>query len=352
MSNISLNVDNNSDEYKYTGLDNSDFGYTLMLEQKKVLYAMIHMENNKIRKVNNCYDLEYNVMRLNVPYGFGKSIISLALVKSKNDPISRNFYSHFSNDKLVKMNVRRNINIDTTLIIISPLTINQWEEYVIKCNLNTLFVDTMEDLDILIINMFNHTLHKFDLIIMVYRKLRHDYTLPFDERYLERAHSNFSLISVLSIDKIWKRIIIDDYDLINISYDMSIPCKILWLLSSNNTEFYYKRVNNNSPLQISSVNHELINYFTDPNISELTISSKLIYDIPQVEIYNYIFENSSQSHLMYTDDILEQINLGKVIEAAVSMKLCIQCDNIHKFFFYLLCDSNNLYKYLRIYIII
>ena len=349
INNLFLNADNNDNKYQDHDLDNTDFGYKLYPEQKKILYVMRKLEMNESIISKGAIDqtgniIYYNTLRLGAPFSFGKSIVSLALIKTKNDPLDRNWYSFFNNEDIIELKIKRPIYINTTLIIVSPSTFYQWVGHIEKANLKALFINTLEDLDNLYVNLINNTFDKFDVVILVYRKLKHSYEIPFNRSYLHGSYTNVTLLSILSIDKLWRRVMIDDFDTINLYNDLSIPAKIIWLISATENYTSSRSIGNNSSIDICSVNHRILDALKDPYLETLTVEASLKVKIPIIEVYCYIFEygrmvNQVLNNLDYPIEVCEKINSGDISGAASVLGMSRECSSMGEFF-YLLIHKN------------
>lgn len=339
-------------------IDNTDFGYRLYPEQKQCLYLMKKAETSEfLYDRNRTKKIYYNKLCLGAPFSFGKTIVSLALIKLENTPIDRKQYSIFNNvskyshHNISELLIKRKKYIDTTLIIISPSVFSQWCEHIKKCNFNALLIDTYDDLELLYVNILNNSLDKYDLVLVVYRKLKHSYPLPLGVEMNWSEQSNISLISFLSTDKVWKRVMIDDFDTINLFYDLCIPAKIVWLISATNNINYgikYKDrsglFHTNNCFRVSAINHRINDILKDPYITDLTIKSNLSINIPKIQIYCYIFEygstvNQVLNNLNYSTEVCEKINSGDISGAASLLKLSKDCQSMGEFL-YLLIQKN------------
>lgn len=340
-------------------LDVSNFGFKLFPEQKQVLHLMRTLEQQEsiIKIGQEQEEISYNKLRLGTPFSFGKMVVSLALIKSKNIPIARKWYSFFNNEgtnsksNILELEIRRREFVDTTLVIVSPSMFHQWESHIHKCNIKALFINTLEDFDNLCVKLINKELGIFDLVLLVFRKLRPNSSLPLGMHYLDsHKNTNLSLLSILSIDKIWKRVIIDDFDTININSDLLVPCNIAWFIST--TMNHYSTRNNyhtNNCMSTSAVNHRIMDIIRDPAVFSITITSPLRVNIPKIHAICYTFEygrtiNQVLNNLNYPIEVCEKINSGDISGAAAVLGLSHNCSSLGEFLYLLIYKNKQSYN--------
>ena len=369
-----LDLRNKKDSPECTLLDNNNsFGYSLFREQKQVLHIMNKIEQNEylISKNNKIY---YNKVCLAAPFSFGKTILSCALIKLNNKSVDRLQYSFFDcyrnkDDTLQtsELILLRKKHINTTLVIVSPSTFLQWVMHIDKCNLKALYINTIEELDILLVNIINNNIFdKYDVILLAYRKLTRSYVLPpvKDKNicklrwYNYQALTNISVISILSVDKLWKRVIIDDFDSINITDDFNIPAKIVWLISTtSNIRKISSLRNMYSTTDCESVvatNHKILDCIKDPFM--LSIYSNLSIEIPKIKVKCYIFQyaktiNQVLNSLDYPIEVSEKINSGDISGAATILGLSYKsCNSLGEFLYLMIQKNKKMYiHYIGIY---
>lgn len=362
-------IENYYNTPKEESIDDTDFGYNLYPEQKQVLYLMKELESKKdiiVSGSDKYHKVCYNKLCLAAPFSFGKTVVSLALIKLKTTPIDRNWYSFFNNEsyketknEILELHVKRPFYVDTTLVIVSPSTFHQWLKHIEKVNINCLVINNIDDLDKLLVNVINNTLYRYDLVLLVYRKLRPGYYLPYGKSVLNWSEStNITVLSILSTDKVWKRVIIDDFDSININNDMLIPARIIWLISTTATTRFHRNSYNMSRhtyhtskcYDISALNHRIMDVIKDPILSNLAIRSNLNVNIPKIIFHSYIFKygrtvNQILNNLSYPPDVSERINSGDISGAAASLEMSRNCSSLGEFLYLLIHKNKQSYEH-------
>lgn len=336
-----------------------DFGFTLFKEQRQVLYIMNSLEQQQSIKISTTSSLPYHrstttfsytKLRLAACLSFGKTLVTLALIKLNNTPISRTWYTIFDNNTTttsgansITARVRRKYFLDTNLVIVSQSVYQQWIQHIKITGLKFLGIETNTDFRSLCILFINDKsiLEQYDLVIMIYRHLPHD-SLPHGasnhmSTYDKRTTIN--VLSLLSLNTEWKRVIIDDFDSINIAHDMIIPTRITWLISTtlNYPSFRFKVTPRLTDLL--SVNHKIMDSIRDLTINSLSIRADLDITnkiLPQIKVTTYVFLNAYLvnriiNDMNYSDEVIERINSGDVSGAAAALGITVHCDTAGEF---------------------
>lgn len=331
----------------------NDFGYTLFEEQLQVLYLMNNLEQQKsIEHVSSNGKLcaHYNTLRLGACLSFGKSIVTLALIKLNTQPLKREWYTIFDNHRStvsginsIAAKVIRKYYINTNLLVVSQSVYHQWVQHAKVTKLKVLGVETNVDFRSLCILFINDKakLEEYDIILMIYRHLP-DMSLPFGAskhipNYDKRTTIN--VLSLLSMNMEWKRVIIDDYDTINIGHDMCIPARMTWLISTTKSYGSNRYKLPQTITDITSINHKIIDNSRDLLIGGLTIQADLDIKariLPQIQhtIYTFLdayMLNRIVNDMQYSTDVVERLNSGDISGAATALGITVQCNTNGEF---------------------
>ena len=325
-----------------------NFGFTLFKEQKQVVYMMKELENQEtIEDTLNDNIIEFNKIRLGACLSFGKTIVTLALIKINNTPIKRNWYcvydqSNASNVNSITAKVIRKNYINTTLIIVSQSVYHQWMQHAKQANLNILGVETTNDFNNLFMTFLNdkNILENYDAIIMIYRHLQYD--LPFGANIhlpVNNRKTSINLLAILSLNTEWKRLVIDDFDTINITNDIIVPARITWCISTTTHHNSIKHQGINRLTDLFSVNHKILDIVKEPLLNLLTIRADLDIStkiVPRVKVIVYTFihgylMNKVVNNMQYSDEVVERINSGDISGAAAALGITIKCETPGEF---------------------
>jgi hypothetical protein len=300
---------------------------------------MKSLENQSCIRSKNFYNklIYFNKVRLGACLSFGKTIVALALIKTNNIPIERDSYSVPSHDdSYITAKIIRKYYVDTTLIIVSQSVFHQWVEHANKCNLNILMIESINDFNTLCTMFINDkkSLSQYDAIIMIYKPIRSG--LPYGT--IDGVNTTINVIASLSINTNWKRLIIDDFDTINIKHEITIPARMTWCISTTshriNTRYHY-----NGVMNIHSITPRIMDITKDPLLNHLTIkadldiASKIIPRI-NVEVYTFLFAclmNRIINSMEYSDEVIERINSGDISGAANSLGITVKCESSGEF---------------------
>lgn len=327
----------------------SNFGYTLFNEQLQVVYLMDKLEQQKsITCSRTSYNLVYNTLKLGACLSFGKTLVTLALIKLNTQPIKREWYTLFdkhpsspSEVSNITGKVLRTKFIDTNLIIVSQSVYHQWQQHAIKCGLSVLNVETNIDFRSLCILFINDRskIEAYDIVLLIYKHLPDD-SLPFGTPSLNYdKRTTIHVLSLLSLNVEWKRVIIDDFDTINIGKDMCIPSRITWLISTTNNNNGYRYKLPNTLSDIVAINHNIMDNSKDPMIKDLTIRADLNMSLrllPKIVHTTYTFLdayllNRIINDMAYSPEVIERLNSGDISGAASLLGITVQCHTSGEF---------------------
>lgn len=348
---LDLNINPHTPEIDHP----EDFGFTLFKEQRQVIYLMNELEKQPsiILSPSRHVPTEkicYNKLRLGACLSFGKTLVTLALIKLGNEPIKRNWYSIYdrSSNSLSHLNsiaakVVRKYYINTTLIIVSQSVYHQWKQHATTTKVKFLGIETNVDFRSLCILFLNNkeALEEYDVILMIYKHLPHE-SLPkgaSDHLCNYERRTTINVLGLLSLNTEWKRVVIDDFDTINITQDITIPTRMTWCISTTSHQITTRHKISPKLTDLLSVNHKIMDIVKDPNLSDLTIRADLDIStkiLPQVKVTAYTFlklylVNKIVNDMEYSDEVIERINSGDISGAASVLGITVQCNTAGEF---------------------
>jgi hypothetical protein len=345
---LDLNTNPNTPEIDHP----EDFGFTLFKEQRQVVYLMNELEKQPSIRLGSypSQQICYNKLRLGACLSFGKTLVTLALIKLGNEPIKRNWYSIYdrscnslSNLNSIAAKVIRKYYINTTLIIVSQSVYHQWKKHAETTKVKFLGIETNIDFRSLCILFLNNKrqLEEYDVILMIYKHLPHE-SLPMGAaehlcNYERRTTIN--VLGLLSLNTEWKRVVIDDFDTINITQDITIPARMIWCISTTSHQITTRHKVSPKLTDLLSINHKIMDIVKDPNLADLTIKADLDIStkiLPQVKITAYTFlrlylVNKIVNDMEYSDEVVERINSGDISGAASALGITVHCDTPGEF---------------------
>ncbi len=339
-----------------SNITDESFKYKLYERQKQVLFAMQQLEKQPTI-INNTQIIAFNKARLAASFSFGKTIVSLALIKSGNEPIERSKYSNF-NSKLGGSLITTQINypryLNTTLILVSASVLPQWKASALKCGLKILVISNQKELDtfcmLLLSSRRNNVLEKYDAVLLFYKAYPDNTISPWTpniepistiSKLLPDRVSTINIVAMLTADTEWKRFIVDDFDSIKIANDMVVPSRFSWYISTTLDTARVtglRKFNRDEDIcTISNVNGKIMSVGLDTYlIKSLSIYASLAISLPKINIITYMFRtaqiiNKIINDLEYSDDVVERINCGDIAAAALALNITTECNNIGQF---------------------
>lgn len=227
------------------------FKHTLYDCQSRLLEKTLNVESDPVVKFR---DVVYksNAGRISERMSFGKTVMLCALISMKPDCEAPE--QTLDNCKFVgqHFNYNQRKYIPLNIIVAEGKTIDQWEEYILKfTSLSSMTVGTKTQLE-----KFDKLLHsspdKLPCVILVKNsKLKAAYT-PINgkvfEITFEGSRSSVGVIADILDDVYVSRVIFDDFDILQLPNDATLPrAKFTWYVSATKQQNYQasfeKRVN-------------------------------------------------------------------------------------------------------------
>lgn len=277
--------------YKLTENNNifhDDTNVKLYLHQKIILSAMIEYENQC--KYNILYNTNETTIESNEgyyfdPIGTGRSIVLLSLIKYNNK--IKNFYSN---------DTPTNYNKQTIII---TKNYKKWLSNNKLFDLNIFTIKSISDLQNFILLPSNELIN-IDIILIKNAKTNNT---KYKNKYL------INIFSIQFANDIWKRVILDDFDIIKMPNEYyKIKTLFVWYVSYQyeykyNKEKYIKCNNYicKPNMQYYNIikyidNNKFINYMTI-----LTDSQLLLKSLPSnIQLIKYLINSLNSDYDIYT----------------------------------------------------
>jgi hypothetical protein len=321
----------------------TDFGYNLYHEQKQVLWLMHELEQMESINVHQ-YCMNYNKIRLASCLSFGKTIVTLALIALKQPIKSRALYGYnLPYTKSMYILVKRPRRAKTTLVVVAAPVYSQWVESIKKTGLYCLYVDNITQFKTLCVLCHNDQISCYDMVLLKLRNL----SMQIPGEFMQNT-SPITILAKVTMDMQWDRVIIDDYDTIRLTKELSIPARMTWLVSA--TSHAVRAIKSQSIFSMSSINGHIMDASNDILINQLKITSMIKNtDVlaPQIKciIYEFIYAtvlNKVLNGLNDNTELSEMINSGAISNAMNALN--ITCDSIGDFLSRVLDKYKTAYK--------
>jgi len=245
-----------------------NFKGNLYHHQRAVVAAMIRLETTRRVKVTGGYDLNYDAALLRDPVGTGKTIelISLMLLNKKQRLIPN--IMHFTksisyknaaeitedydlkkclDDKTtadVILHQRHHTILKPTLIVVGLSVFKQWLASIKRfSNLSVYEVTDAARIRKLVSVIKDKTINEYDVVLVRTSKCTEaSKGWPVDDpNFPTPSDGTYTVDIINSFNVCWNRVIIDDYDVIKLSTDLTVLRGVFtWYISATNKEAYKK----------------------------------------------------------------------------------------------------------------
>ncbi len=223
----------------------------LYLHQRTIVRAMMDLEYKRIFR--GTYTVRTNIGLLSEPVGSGKTFDILALILLQNKPkqYRDNIVSHVHGKGIYATIYKKYPKmIDANLIFVGISVLHQWTASIVEyTNLKLFVVDGIARLGQLIDMIESGEVSNYDVILVKNSKVcRTPDNFPADIQQREniciQAPTIFNVISNL-VHVTWKRVIIDDYDTIQLATSsFYINSIFTWFISSTDRRSISRFTNN------------------------------------------------------------------------------------------------------------
>jgi hypothetical protein len=330
---------------EHTLLSPPGFKHALYDCQSRLLEKMIRVEEKPVVIFR---DITYksNAGRISERMSFGKTVMLCALLSMKpncESPIytENDMQSEFVGQQFSTSNKKY---IQTNIIVGEGKTIEQWEEYISKfTTLSYLTVGTKAQLE-----KFDKMLHsnpeKIPTVLLVKNsKLKTEYT-PINgkvfEITFEGSRSSVGVLADILDDVYVSRVIFDDFDILQLPNDATLPCaKFTWYVSAtkktNYQDTYEKRKNVRSVKYLSEdKNLELFNLKCTLDVVQSSLNTAKIdsykVNTNEYEMVKDLYQGPTLQELLMLS--IEELtnkylsNVKKNINPYIPRNTCTKCN--------------------------
>ena len=337
---------------RYLFTDNNIFKGILYPPQSTLLHVMIQLEQigkftvTDGENYNLCNKwplmLHTNMARLSEKFSFGKTVLALALVCAQKNVENLNNLSQnitYNNGFLPNITIQYSKTIPITVVAAASSIISQWEENIKKLtNLKYFIIDNVFSLKkfeklIALPNL------NIDLVLIKVGRVTNNFK-AINKLNTESKHgSNQSLFgafnSILNGAKV-ARFIIDDFDVLKLSYDdYLISASFTWLISATRRQTNIKNsIQSGNTIQDflkKNLSCPILNYAHDDILNKtLSIHCDPSYVDTYIKSTKVLFRNilvkggnisKILQNLEVAPEILEMINGDAIATAAQTLGL-------------------------------
>ncbi len=183
----------------------------LFLHQKTIVARMIDLENNTIYKQNNI-KCRTSIGILAEPMGSGKTIDILSIILLQPQPRP---YRIIGNIVGIAWFKKYKYILKPTLIFVGSSVLNQWLQSIKKfTDLKVLVVANLYDMETFLDIMYQNKLNEYDIVLAKVGKIIR-IPIKYPHEFAHIQSNIYTLISGL-YELCWSRVVIDDYDVINL----------------------------------------------------------------------------------------------------------------------------------------
>lgn len=350
---------------------------TLYHHQKTIVKAMIDLEDKRIINTIDNYTIKYDAAILSEGVGLGKTIDILSLILIKPMPrVKRTINLCISNkfENNAQTSYYRNIPsysiknttsyitkkykniIKPNLILVGTSVLSQWVNAIQQfTDLRVFAVYNVRYLELLISMIVSGKVNNYDIILVKNGKISRPVELPFGLKSNHTRGPNMWIYGIISniATHCWSRVIIDDFDSINLTKELiNIPALFTWLVSStlrhaavkskdcgncyNNISDYYL-YNNYNTLNLNMYNAILLDILNVRNDLNYIKYTNLFY-VPK--FYVYVMNNKNNTYIQLlraigddqSNNVAEMLNSDSINTAAdyINVKTKIVADIFQK----------------------
>ena len=348
---------------RYIFLDNTIFKGILYPPQATLLHIMIQLENiGKLNIIdgenyNLCnkwpLTLHTNMARLSEKFSFGKTVLALALVCVKKTVESINNLSQnitYNNGFLPNITIHYSKTIPITVVASASSIISQWEENIKKLtNLKYFIIDNVFSLKKFEKLIALPTLN-IDLVLIKVGRVTNNFKANENNNFKANENNNFkanenktgsnqslfgAFNSILNGARV-ARFIIDDFDVLKLSYDdYLISAAFTWLISATRRQTNIKNsIQSGNTIQdflFKNLSCPILNYAHDDILNKtLSIHCDPSYVDTYIKSTKVLFRNilvkggnitKILQNLEVAPEILEMINGDAIATAAQTLGL-------------------------------
>jgi len=292
------------------------FKGTLFAPQQTMLHAMLNIERRQSIKIGDKL-LTFNKALISAQFSFGKTVLMLSLVcKSPipkvfpmelNHPLMRNAprvknsinhtqkcetkvleYSTNSRSQIKlknsydfrskgfgvfpSMQVKYRRSLKYTLVIAASSVLSEWINNIQKfTDYGWFIVDNVFSLKKFYNDFHSNKLGEIQFVLVKVGKVTNNFRIPgespYNPKYMPKQRPMVEALGLVTEGCIWARVIVDDFDTINLTcMDMYIPAHFTWLISATRKQ---RTVSINS-ISTSNIESFLQNHLTNlPYISSV-----------------------------------------------------------------------------------
>ena len=321
-------------------IDDVDIKINLYPHQKIVIQAMLDIENNNSysnRIDDNIIKVEFNAAVLSEKVGSGKTFEILGLIIKSKVPRNRIIYQNiYDPEDIHNVQLKKKFHkiIPVNLIFVGAGTLKQWKSAINDyTKLSVFVVSDIASLEKFITKIISGTIHDYDIILIKNGKVTRmpevidtDFDFTFiPNPYVKSAYLTIWNIIASMQNICWARVIIDDFDVVNMSeYSSHINACFNWFVSSTLKIFknvMYTKYTNIDDYLINPIPtiglantkrfFNLVNIRCDDGIIEKSQT------FPKINYYTYQFTNPHPRFHNIVRELVNNDNLhGEIREMA------------------------------------
>lgn len=342
-------------------------GITLYPHQAVVVKAILDLENTRVLTLNNHGDarfsagnrtkLESSAIVLSEPFGSGKTFMILAVILER--PIPRAFPSHVNTiythmhgmygitrnrkkgleslfgTEVTRKFIKPGALIKPNLIVVGSSVLLQWNNVITNhTNLNVLVVGNYYQLKIFYEAFKTRRINNYDIVLLKNGKVTGNFMVDGENPdEIPECRGLISVVSKITGDHCWSRVIYDDFDTINIPINSTAINSLFTIyVSATKKQPPYQRVVKTSyntieealraqiPLSYVALDDYL---FTNFNIRNKPSFVENSTKITTLEAYRYIHDNPDDNYIQLlgamggdATEIMEMLNGDAIATAA------------------------------------
>lgn len=280
----------------------NNFNGTLYLPQAAMLYRIKQLE---LRPNTELFGRIYNLCMgiISAQIGFGKTYLASAMIADNPNFDLQHYNSLDTEAGLYQKGKTLNSNIyDVNIVLCNLKTTKEWEQNLKNLTNLSVFKITSEKM----LNTFQSMLTNNEKLPNV--------LLVKDGKI--RGRVLIEIISELLGNNIINRLIVDDYDMLNLDKNIVLPsAKFYWFISStrnfgNNKASKYAKTGNTTAgsdtLTVSCIEKAMIAFDLLCNIK--CLPSFVSPTIPRIDFYKFPLRDDSIMHSVIEDFILQNTN--------------------------------------------
>ena len=226
------------------------FKTKLLVHQQTVLAAMLDLEKKRVVNLHmdNLYKYETCAGLLSEKFGSGKTIMILSLIVASPIPDNRHIY------QVCRFNGRPGRICDTTpsfvikkkfqqdrilrpaLLFVASSVVMQWVKAVKDfTDINMLTVANVYDMRTLYTHIIEGTINKYDVVLVKNGNITGEFNIHghVENKNMRKQRKIYNIISNITRQYCWSRVILDDYDIIKLPRPTSFMNGLFtWFISA------------------------------------------------------------------------------------------------------------------------